>query len=93
MTAKLFEPIELRGLRLPNRIVVAPMTQFSADNGVAGDWHLMHLGQYAVSGAALVLTESTYVAAGARNAPSCLSLYSDEQEAAVARIARFFEDA
>ena len=91
MTAKLFEPMELRGLRLPNRIVVAPMTQFSADDGVAGDWHLMHLGQYAVSGAALVLTESTYVAAGARNAPSCLSLYSDEQEAAVARIARFFE--
>ncbi len=90
MAAKLFEPIELRGLRLPNRIVVAPMTQFSAADGVAGDWHLMHLGQYAVSGAALVLTESTYVAADARNAPSCLSLYSDEQEAALARIARFF---
>ena len=91
MAAKLFEPIDLRGLRLPNRIVVAPMTQFSADEGVAGDWHLMHLGQYAVSGAALVLTESTYVAAGARNARSCLSLYTDEQEEAVARIARFFD--
>ena len=90
MAARLFEPIELRGVRLPNRIVVAPMTQFSADDGVAGDWHLMHLGQYAVSGAALVLTESTYVAAGARNAPSCLSLYSDEQETAIARIAQFF---
>ena len=91
MAAKLFEPIDLRGLRLPNRIVVAPMTQFSADEGVAGDWHLMHLGQYAVSGAALVLTESTYVTAGARNARSCLSLYTDEQEEAVARIARFFD--
>ena len=91
MAAKLFEPIDLRGVRLPNRIVVAPMTQFSADEGVAGDWHLMHLGQYAVSGAALVLTESTYVAAGARNARSCLSLYSDEQETAVARIAQFFD--
>ena len=90
MTARLFEPLELRGVRLPNRIVVAPMTQFSADDGVAGDWHLMHLGQFAVSGAAMVLTESTYVAATARNAPSCLSLYSDEQEAAVARIAGFF---
>ena len=90
MAARLFEPIELRGVRLPNRIVVAPMTQFSADDGVAGDWHLMHLGQYAVSGAALVLTEATYVAAGARNAPSCLSLYSDEQETAIARIAQFF---
>jgi 2,4-dienoyl-CoA reductase-like NADH-dependent reductase (Old Yellow Enzyme family) len=52
----------------------------------------MHLGQYAVSGAAMVLTESTYVAANARNAPSCLSLYSDEQEAAVGRIARFFRE-
>ena len=92
MAAKLFEPLELRGVRLPNRIVVAPMTQFSADDGVAGDWHLMHLGQFAVSGAALVLTESTYVAANARNAPSCLSLYSDEQEAAVRRIARFFDE-
>ena len=90
MAARLFEPVELRGLTLPNRIVVAPMTQFSAEEGVAGDWHLMHLGQYAVSGAALVLTESTYVAEGARNARSCLSLYSDEQESAIARIARFF---
>lgn len=90
MATKLFEPIGLRSLRLPNRIVVAPMTQFSAHEGIAGDWHLMHLGQYAVSGAALVLTESTYVAAEARNARSCLSLYSDEQEAAVARIAQFY---
>lgn len=89
---KLFEPIELRSLRLPNRVVVAPMTQFSADEGVAGDWHLMHLGQYAVSGAALTLTESCYVASNARNARSCLSLYTDEQEAAVSRIAQFFEN-
>ena len=91
MTVKLFEPIELRSLRLPNRVVVAPMTQFSADEGVAGDWHLMHLGQYAASGAALTLTESCYVASNARNARSCLSLYSDEQEAAVGRIAQFFD--
>ena len=91
MTSLLFQPLDLRSIRLRNRIVVAPMTQFSADDGVAGDWHLMHLGQYAVSGAALVLTESTYVAANARNAPSCLSLYTDAQEAAVARIARFFD--
>jgi len=50
----------------------------------------MHLGQYAVSGAGLVFTESTYVAPQARNTPMCLSLYSDAQEAAVARIKRFF---
>ncbi|MBK18501.1 MAG: oxidoreductase [Rhodospirillaceae bacterium] len=91
MAAKLFEPIELRGLKLPNRIVVAPMTQFSAEEGVGGDWHLMHLGQYAVSGAALSLTESCYVAPNARNARSCLSLYSDEQETAIGRIAQFFD--
>ena len=68
MISKLFEPINLRSLELSNRVVVAPMTQFSAPDGVAGDWHLMHLGQYAVSGASLVLTESTYVAPEARNA-------------------------
>lgn len=90
MAIKLFEPLELRGVTLQNRIVVEPMTQFSADAGVAGDWHLMHLGQFAVSGAALVFTESTYVAAEARNAPECLSLYTDEQEAALARIIGFF---
>jgi 2,4-dienoyl-CoA reductase-like NADH-dependent reductase (Old Yellow Enzyme family) len=91
MTPVLFQPLDLRGLRLANRIVVEPMTQFSANDGTAGDWHLMHLGQYAVSGAGLVLTESTYVTPEARNTPMCLSLYSDEQEAAIARIKRFFD--
>jgi 2,4-dienoyl-CoA reductase-like NADH-dependent reductase (Old Yellow Enzyme family) len=92
MAAMLFEPIDLRSVRLPNRIVVAPMTQFSAPDGVAGDWHMVHLGQYATSGAALVLTESTYVASNARNARSCLSIYSDEQEAGIGRIAQFYND-
>lgn len=91
MSALLFQPVDLRGLRLSNRIVVEPMTQFSADDGTAGDWHLMHLGQFAVSGAGLVLTESTYVAPQARNTPMCLSLYSDAQEQAIARIKRFFD--
>ena len=61
MAIRLFEPLQLRGVELQNRIVVEPMTQFSANAGVAGDWHLMHLGQFAVSGAALVFTKSTYV--------------------------------
>ncbi len=91
MTIRLFEPIELRGLRLANRIIVAPMAQFSVPDGIAGDWHLMHLGQFAGSGAALVLTESTYVAPYARNAPSCLSIYSDVQEQAIGRVATFFD--
>lgn len=91
MSVLLFAPLALRGLTLPNRIVVEPMTQFSTKDGTAGDWHLMHLGQYAVSGAGLVLTESTYVAPDARNTPMCLSLYTDEQEQAITRIKRFFD--
>lgn len=91
MSAIMFQPIDLRGLTLANRIVVEPMTQFSANDGTAGDWHLMHLGQFAVSGAGLVMTESTYVAPDARNTPMCLSLYSDAQEEAIARIKRFFD--
>ena len=90
MAIRLFEPLDLRGVTLQNRIVVEPMTQFSASAGVAGDWHLMHLGQFAVSGAALVFTESTYITAEARNAPESLSIYTDEQEAALARIIGFF---
>ena len=89
MTAFLFQPLALRGLTLPNRIVVAPLTQFSADDGVAGDWHTGHLGQFALSGAALILTESCYVAAEARNATSCLSIYNDDQAAAIGRVASF----
>jgi len=89
--ARLFEPIALRGLTLANRIMVAPMTQFSAEDGTAGDWHLVHLGQFALSGAGMVLAESTYVAPEARNTPACLSLYSDAQEQAIARIKRFFD--
>lgn len=92
MASFLFRPIELRGIVLPNRIVVAPMTQFSTDDGVAGDWHFVHLGQFALSGAALILTESCYVEPHSRNAPSCLSLYSDDQEAAIGRVAGFINE-
>lgn len=92
MSIRLFEPLELRGLTLPNRIVVAPMTQFSADDGVAGDWHIMHLGQYAVSGAAMVLSESCYIEDIARNNPACLSIYTDAQEQAVGRITSFYDN-
>ena len=90
MNVRLFEPLELRSMTLSNRIVVEPMTQFSAPDGTAGDWHFVHLGQFANSGAAMVLTESTYVDAEARNSPLCLSLYNDQQEAAVSKIAEFY---
>lgn len=92
MRPLLFEPLEMRGLTLSNRIVVPPMTQYSAKEGVAGDWHLMHLGQLAVSGAAMVFTESTYVEPHARNHPNCLALYTDEQAKGIARVIDFIHE-
>lgn len=92
MASLLFTPIRMREVVFPNRIVVAPMTQFSANDGVAGDWHLVHLGQYGLSGAGTILTESCYVEPHARNAPSCLSLYNDDQEAGLARVISFIRD-
>ena len=58
MSSRLFSPISLRSLDLANRIVVAPMCQYSANDGTLTDWHLMHLGQFAVSGAGLVFVEA-----------------------------------
>ncbi|GMQ75769.1 MAG: NADH:flavin oxidoreductase/NADH oxidase [Gammaproteobacteria bacterium] len=89
MSSKLFTPIELRGLRLDNRIVVSPMCQYSADNGNAGDWHLMHLGQFSVSGAGLLMVEMTNVEARGRISPCCLGLYDDDNERALARVVAF----
>ena len=89
MSSKLFTPIELRGLRLDNRIVVSPMCQYSADNGSAGDWHLMHLGQFSVSGAGLLMVEMTNVEARGRISPCCLGLYDDDNERSLARVVAF----
>ena len=61
MPSSLFTPFRLAGLELANRIVVSPMCQYSADDGCANDWHLMHLGMLAHSGAALVIVEATHV--------------------------------
>ncbi len=93
MSIKLFEPIEIRGVQLSNRVVVAPMTQFSSTDGIAGDWHFVHLGQFAASCAGLVLTESTYVSPNGRNTLNCLGLYTDEQEQALGKIATYFKTA
>jgi NADPH2 dehydrogenase len=89
MSSTLFTPIELRGLRLDNRIVISPMCQYSADSGSAGDWHLMHLGQFSVSGAGLLIVEMTNVEARGRISPYCLGLYDDENERALARVVAF----
>jgi 2,4-dienoyl-CoA reductase-like NADH-dependent reductase (Old Yellow Enzyme family) len=79
----LFSPITLRGLRLPNRIMVAPMCQYSADNGDANDWHFTHINSLALSGAAMFCIEATHVEAIGRITPGCLGLYSDANEAAL----------
>ncbi len=92
MPSHLFSPIRIRSLELANRIVVAPMCQYSADDGDMNDWHLMHLGQFAVSGAALVFVEATGVEAAGRISPGCVGLYSDANEAAMGRVVEFFRD-
>jgi NADPH2 dehydrogenase len=92
MASLLFSPIDLRGLHLANRIVVSPMCQYSAVEGSLTDWHLMHLGQFAVSGAGLVFIEATGVEPAGRITLGCPGLYSDENEAAMARVVRFFRD-
>jgi 2,4-dienoyl-CoA reductase-like NADH-dependent reductase (Old Yellow Enzyme family) len=89
MTSQLFSPIRLRGLDIPNRIVVSPMCQYSAPTGSASDWHIMHLGKFAVSGAGLVIAEATHVEKRGRITPACLGLYDDETEAALRRVVEF----
>ena len=79
----LFSPIKLRGLKLPNRIMVAPMCQYSAENGEANDWHFTHINNLALSGAAMFCIEATHVEATGRITPGCLGLYNDATEAAL----------
>src|SRR5208337_3328411 len=86
MTDHLFSPIKLAGTGLDNRIVVAPMCQYSADDGSMTDWHMTHLGTLANSGAALVIVEATGVERRGRITHGCTGLYSDHNEAAMARV-------
>jgi len=86
IVSKLFSPITLGNLVLSNRIVIAPMCQYSAEHGQATDWHLIHLGQLALSGAGLLFIEATAVAPEGRISPGDLGLWSDQTEAALARV-------
>jgi 2,4-dienoyl-CoA reductase-like NADH-dependent reductase (Old Yellow Enzyme family) len=83
MTAKLFTPVELGGITLPNRIVVSPMCQYAAVDGSAQPWHQVHYGMLAMSGAGLLCLEATHVEREGRITQGCLGLYSDENEAAL----------
>jgi 2,4-dienoyl-CoA reductase-like NADH-dependent reductase (Old Yellow Enzyme family) len=84
--SKLFSPIDIGGLSLKNRIVIAPMCQYSAKDGVASDWHLIHYGNLALSGASVLTLEATAVTADGRISYADLGLYSDECEEALGRV-------
>lgn len=84
--SQLFSPFDLRGARLENRIVVSPMCQYSAVDGVPNDWHLVHLGSLARGGAALVFTEATAVCPEGRISPADTGIWDDAQQEAWARI-------
>jgi anthraniloyl-CoA monooxygenase len=87
--APMFQPFRLRGLTLANRIVVSPMCQYSAEDGLPGDWHLVHYGSRAIGGAGLMFTEMTDVSRDARISPGCAGIYNDAHEAAWKRIVDF----
>ncbi len=89
MGSKLFSKLRLRNLELENRIVVSPMCQYSAVDGVMNDWHLMHLGNLSVSGPGLVFVEATGVESRGRITPGCVGLHNDEQEASQKRVLEF----
>jgi 2,4-dienoyl-CoA reductase-like NADH-dependent reductase (Old Yellow Enzyme family) len=93
----LFTPFKLRSVAVPNRIVVSPMCQYSADRGEASAWHLMHLGSLALSGAGMLCIEATAVEPDGRITPACLGLWDQRTEAALqpvlAAVRRAFVDA
>jgi 2,4-dienoyl-CoA reductase-like NADH-dependent reductase (Old Yellow Enzyme family) len=86
MSSKLFAPIKLRDLELANRVVVAPMCQYSAEDGNMTDWHMLHLGSLSNSGAGLLIVEATGVELIGRITHGCTALANDENEAAMKRV-------
>lgn len=85
MTSRLFSPIEIGGMAFANRIAVAPMCQYSSDDGSATDWHLQHWMALAMSGAASITVEATGVERRGRITHGCLGIYSDDNEATIQR--------
>ena len=88
----LFSPLAVRSVTLRNRIGVSPMCQYSAEDGLANDWHYVHLGSRAVGGAGLVMVEATAVSPEGRITPGCLGLWSDKHIEPLARIAAFVKE-
>ena len=90
--SKLYTPLAIRGLKLPNRIVVSPMCQYSSVNGMANDWHLVHLGSRAVGGAGLIITEAAAISPEGRITPSDMGIWLDEHIAPLKRITAFIKE-
>ena len=88
----MFQPFQLRGLQLKNRVVVSAMDMYSARDGDPTDFHLVHLGSKALGGAGLVMTEMVCVSPAGRITPGCTGLYTDDQRDAWARIVEFVHD-
>ncbi len=88
-TPPMFTPFRLRDLELANRVIVSPMDMYSADDGLIGDFHLVHLGSKALGGAALVMTEMVCVSREGRISPGCAGMYLPEHEAAFKRLVDF----
>src|SRR5476651_267863 len=86
---RLFSPIKIKNIEFKNRIVVSPMCEYSCVDGLATDWHLVHLGSRAVGGAALVMAEASAVEPGGRISPGDAGIWSEEHVRAWAPVARF----
>ena len=88
-SALLFQPLKMRGLTARNRVVISPMCQYSAHEGHLDDWHVVHLGRFAMGGAGIVFTEATAVQKAGRITHGCPGLWTDSQIPMHARIAEF----
>jgi 2,4-dienoyl-CoA reductase-like NADH-dependent reductase (Old Yellow Enzyme family) len=88
----LFRPITFRSITARNRVMMSPMCQYSATNGIPDEWHYVHLGSRAVGGAGIVFTEATHVAPEGRITPNCLGIWNDHQRDAFKRVAAFVEN-
>ena len=88
----LYSPLKLKGLTLPNRIVVSPMCQYSSEDGMANDWHLVHLGSRAVGGAGLIITEAAAVSPEGRISPDDLGIWADKHIQPLKRITNFIRE-
>lgn len=88
----LFRPITFRSVTARNRVTMSPMCQYSATDGMPGEWHYVHLASRAVGGAGIVFTEATHVSPEGRITPNCLGIWNDDQRDAFKRIAAFIAD-